>query len=81
MHDISSNTHNLILPGNETAWAKDSASNSEEFRQICILREYEIEVSSDYLELIEVAFHGNSATVVYTDFSTSSEYELITSDL
>ena len=77
MHDISSNTHNLVVPGNETARAKDSASNSEEFRQICILRDYEIEILSDYFELLEVAFQGNSATVVYTDFSTSSEFELV----
>ena len=77
MHDISSNTHNLILLGNETGRAKDSAPDNEESRQICILRDYEIEISSAYLELLEVAFQGNSATVVYTDFSTSSEFELI----
>lgn len=80
MHDISSNTHNLILLGNETAQAKGSASDNKESRQICILRDYEIEISSDYLELLEVAFQENSTTVVYTDFSTLSEFELV-SDL
>ena len=80
MHDISSNTHHLVLLGNKTARANDSTSEKEESRQICILRDYEIEISSDYFELLEVAFQGNSTTVVYTDFSTSSEFELV-SDL
>ena len=77
MHDISSNTHNLILLGNETVMAKDSALEKEESRQICILRDYEIDISSSYLELLELAFQGNLATVVYTDFSTSSEFTVV----
>lgn len=77
IHDISSNTHNRVLPGNESERAENSASEKQHSRQICILRDYDIEISLDYFNLLEVAFQGNSAAVVYTDFSTSSEFELI----
>lgn len=77
MHDISSNTHNRVLPGNESERAEDSASEKQHSRQICILRDYDIEISSDYFNLLGVAFQGNSVAVVYTDFSSSSEFELI----
>jgi GT2 family glycosyltransferase len=77
MHDIASNTHNPTWLEAETVQAKDSAIDSVESRLICILKEFDFEISSDYFKLLEEAFQDNSTAVVYTDFSTSSEYELV----
>ena len=72
MHDIASNTHNPNWLEAETAQVKDSAIDSVESRLICILKDFDFEISSNYFNLIEEAFQARSATVVYTDFSTSS---------
>ena len=77
MHDIASNTHNPNWLEAETAQVKDSAIDSVESRLICILKDFDFEISSNYFNLLKEAFQDNSSTIVYTDFSTSSEHGLV----
>jgi GT2 family glycosyltransferase len=81
MHDIGSNTHNPTWFETETAQKKESAIDNVESRQICILREFDFEISSDYFKLLEEAFQDGESKVVYTDFSALSEHELVSNQI